>query len=162
MCHFWPLQTLEPGAYPGFTSLSPPEQTTPVQPRNPELEQRAKAMRGRMWVLPLLHQLPPFITSTLMSYLSSCSGLFSMSWFRRRKIMSKISALWWRWETIMHHQENKCDYRQLVMGGDHGVLSSNKLYNQWTLIKDQINELWSRIESKIKIWMENIETIYCK
>lgn len=41
-------QTLEPGAYPGFTSLSPPEQTTPVQPRNPELEQRAKAMRGRM------------------------------------------------------------------------------------------------------------------
>lgn len=44
------LQTLEPGAYPGFSPLSPPEQTTPVQPRNPELEQRAKAMRGRMWV----------------------------------------------------------------------------------------------------------------
>uniref|UniRef100_A0A671Z3I1 non-specific serine/threonine protein kinase n=1 Tax=Sparus aurata TaxID=8175 RepID=A0A671Z3I1_SPAAU len=49
-------QTLEPGAYPGFTSLSPPEQTTPVQPRNPELEQRAKAMRGRMFVLNELIQ----------------------------------------------------------------------------------------------------------
>ncbi|XP_030283143.1 kalirin isoform X1 [Sparus aurata] len=48
--------TLEPGAYPGFTSLSPPEQTTPVQPRNPELEQRAKAMRGRMFVLNELIQ----------------------------------------------------------------------------------------------------------
>lgn len=49
----WPfplLQSLEPGAYPDFSSLSPPEQTTPVQPRNHELEQRAKAMRGRMWV----------------------------------------------------------------------------------------------------------------
>uniref|UniRef100_A0A8C2XC22 Kalirin RhoGEF kinase a n=1 Tax=Cyclopterus lumpus TaxID=8103 RepID=A0A8C2XC22_CYCLU len=44
---------LEPGAYPGF---SPPEQTTPVQPRNPELEQRAKAMRGRMFVLNELIQ----------------------------------------------------------------------------------------------------------
>lgn len=43
-----PRQTLEPGAYPGFSPLSPPEQSTPVQPRNPELEQRAKAMRGRM------------------------------------------------------------------------------------------------------------------
>ncbi|XP_008302104.1 kalirin-like [Stegastes partitus] len=51
-----PLQTLEPGAYPGFSSLSPPEQTTPVQPRNPELEQRAKAMRGRMFVLNELIQ----------------------------------------------------------------------------------------------------------
>ncbi|XP_031163390.1 kalirin isoform X1 [Sander lucioperca] len=48
--------TLEPGAYPGFSSLSPPEQTTPVQPRNPELEQRAKAMRGRMFVLNELIQ----------------------------------------------------------------------------------------------------------
>ncbi|XP_073329404.1 kalirin isoform X4 [Pagrus major] len=48
--------TLEPGAYPGFASLSPPEQTTPVQPRNPELEQRAKAMRGRMFVLNELIQ----------------------------------------------------------------------------------------------------------
>uniref|UniRef100_A0A7N8XDI1 non-specific serine/threonine protein kinase n=1 Tax=Mastacembelus armatus TaxID=205130 RepID=A0A7N8XDI1_9TELE len=48
--------TLEPGAYPGFSSLSPPEKTTPVQPRNPELEQRAKAMRGRMFVLNELIQ----------------------------------------------------------------------------------------------------------
>ncbi|XP_026231831.1 kalirin isoform X1 [Anabas testudineus] len=47
--------TLEPGAYPGF-SLSPPEQTTPVQPRNHELEQRAKAMRGRMFVVNELIQ----------------------------------------------------------------------------------------------------------
>ncbi|XP_026150973.1 kalirin isoform X2 [Mastacembelus armatus] len=49
-------KTLEPGAYPGFSSLSPPEKTTPVQPRNPELEQRAKAMRGRMFVLNELIQ----------------------------------------------------------------------------------------------------------
>ncbi|CAJ1079028.1 kalirin isoform X2 [Xyrichtys novacula] len=49
-------KTLEPGAYPGFSPLSPPEQTTPVQPRNPELEQRAKAMRGRMFVLNELIQ----------------------------------------------------------------------------------------------------------
>ncbi|XP_075870077.1 kalirin isoform X2 [Nelusetta ayraudi] len=48
--------TLEPGAYPGFSSLSPPEQSTPVQPRNPELERRAKAMRGRMFVLKELIQ----------------------------------------------------------------------------------------------------------
>ncbi|KAM6954826.1 kalirin isoform 1-T1 [Lycodopsis pacificus] len=48
--------TLEPGAYPGFSPLTPPEQTTPVQPRNPELEQRAKAMRGRMFVLNELIQ----------------------------------------------------------------------------------------------------------
>ncbi|XP_054643386.1 kalirin isoform X3 [Dunckerocampus dactyliophorus] len=48
--------TLEPGAYPGFTPLSPPEQSTPIQPRNPELEQRAKAMRGRMFVLNELIQ----------------------------------------------------------------------------------------------------------
>uniref|UniRef100_A0A8C6WPC9 Kalirin n=1 Tax=Neogobius melanostomus TaxID=47308 RepID=A0A8C6WPC9_9GOBI len=47
---------LESGSYPGFTNLSPPEQTTPVQPRNPELEQRAKAMRGRMFVLKELIQ----------------------------------------------------------------------------------------------------------
>lgn len=47
---FASFQTLEPGAYPGFSSLSPPEQTTPIQPRNPEMEQRAKAMRGRMCV----------------------------------------------------------------------------------------------------------------
>ncbi|XP_074513866.1 kalirin isoform X5 [Sebastes fasciatus] len=49
-------KTLEPGAYPGFSPLSPPEQTPPVQPRNPELEQRAKAMRGRMFVLNELIQ----------------------------------------------------------------------------------------------------------
>ncbi|XP_028991626.1 kalirin isoform X5 [Betta splendens] len=45
-----------PEAYPGFSCpLTPPEQT-PVQPRNPELEQRAKAMRGRMFVLNELIQ----------------------------------------------------------------------------------------------------------
>nr|XP_046259128.1 kalirin isoform X2 [Scatophagus argus] len=49
-------KTQEPGAYPSFPPLSPPEQTTPVQPRNPELEQRAKAMRGRMFVLNELIQ----------------------------------------------------------------------------------------------------------
>ncbi|XP_035770529.1 kalirin-like [Neolamprologus brichardi] len=48
--------SLEPGVYPGFTPLCPPEQTTPVQPRNPEQEQRAKAMRGRMFVLNELIQ----------------------------------------------------------------------------------------------------------
>ncbi|XP_077393582.1 kalirin isoform X1 [Festucalex cinctus] len=48
--------TLEPGAHPVFSPLSPPEQTTPVQPRNHELEQRAKAMRGRMFVLNELIQ----------------------------------------------------------------------------------------------------------
>ncbi|XP_046902206.1 kalirin isoform X4 [Hypomesus transpacificus] len=47
--------TLEPGSYPSFASLTPPEQT-PTQPRNPELEQRAKAMRGRMFVLNELIQ----------------------------------------------------------------------------------------------------------
>ncbi|XP_028291403.1 kalirin isoform X2 [Gouania willdenowi] len=46
---------LEPGAYPGFSS-SPPEQNTPVQTRNPEREQRAKALRGRMYVLNELIQ----------------------------------------------------------------------------------------------------------
>ncbi|XP_046902204.1 kalirin isoform X2 [Hypomesus transpacificus] len=48
-------KTLEPGSYPSFASLTPPEQT-PTQPRNPELEQRAKAMRGRMFVLNELIQ----------------------------------------------------------------------------------------------------------
>ncbi|XP_057709359.1 kalirin isoform X2 [Corythoichthys intestinalis] len=48
--------TLEPRAHPVFSPLSPPEQSTPVQPRNPELEQRAKAMRGRMFVLNELIQ----------------------------------------------------------------------------------------------------------
>uniref|UniRef100_A0A3Q2Z9T8 Kalirin RhoGEF kinase a n=1 Tax=Hippocampus comes TaxID=109280 RepID=A0A3Q2Z9T8_HIPCM len=49
-------KTLEPGAHPVFSQLSPPEQSTPVQRRNPELEQRAKAMRGRMFVLNELIQ----------------------------------------------------------------------------------------------------------
>ncbi|KAK5860780.1 hypothetical protein PBY51_022238 [Eleginops maclovinus] len=49
-------KTLDKGTYPDFSSLSPTEQTTPVQPRNPELEQRAKAMRGRMFVLNELIQ----------------------------------------------------------------------------------------------------------
>ncbi|XP_076012295.1 kalirin isoform X2 [Genypterus blacodes] len=49
-------KTLEPGAYPGFSPLPPPEHAVPVQPRNPELEQRAKAMRGRMFVLNELIQ----------------------------------------------------------------------------------------------------------
>ncbi|XP_031413764.1 kalirin isoform X2 [Clupea harengus] len=48
-------KTLEPGAYPGFHT-SPAEQPTPTQPRNPELEQKAKAMRGRMFVLNELIQ----------------------------------------------------------------------------------------------------------
>ncbi|XP_078796304.1 kalirin isoform X4 [Oryzias latipes] len=47
--------TGDSGAFPGFP-LSPPEQTTPVQPRNPEQEQKAKAMRGRMFVLNELVQ----------------------------------------------------------------------------------------------------------
>ncbi|XP_041924915.1 kalirin isoform X2 [Alosa sapidissima] len=49
-------KTLEPGAYPGFSTMSPPEQPTPTQPRDPELEQKAKAMRGRMFVLNELIQ----------------------------------------------------------------------------------------------------------
>ncbi|KAM9341804.1 kalirin [Pholidichthys leucotaenia] len=48
--------TLEPRTYPDFTSLSPPDQTTPPQPQNPELEQRAKALRGRMFVVNELIQ----------------------------------------------------------------------------------------------------------
>ncbi|XP_023806918.1 kalirin isoform X2 [Oryzias latipes] len=48
-------KTGDSGAFPGFP-LSPPEQTTPVQPRNPEQEQKAKAMRGRMFVLNELVQ----------------------------------------------------------------------------------------------------------
>nr|XP_046216341.1 kalirin-like isoform X6 [Oncorhynchus gorbuscha] len=47
---------LEPGAYPSFTNLTPPEQTSPALPRNPELEQKAKALRGRMFVLNELVQ----------------------------------------------------------------------------------------------------------
>ncbi|XP_055734911.1 kalirin-like isoform X6 [Salvelinus fontinalis] len=47
---------LEPGAYPSFTTLTPPEQTSPALPRNPELDQKAKALRGRMFVLNELVQ----------------------------------------------------------------------------------------------------------
>ncbi|XP_052377916.1 kalirin-like isoform X6 [Oncorhynchus keta] len=47
---------LEPGAYPSFTNLTPPEQSSPALPRNPELEQKAKALRGRMFVLNELVQ----------------------------------------------------------------------------------------------------------
>ncbi|XP_019910441.3 kalirin isoform X3 [Esox lucius] len=47
---------LEPGAYPSFPTLTPPEQTSPALPRNPELEQKAKALRGRMFVLNELVQ----------------------------------------------------------------------------------------------------------
>ncbi|CDQ57822.1 unnamed protein product [Oncorhynchus mykiss] len=49
-------KNLEPGAYPSFTNLTPPEQTSPALPRNPELEQKAKALRGRMFVLNELVQ----------------------------------------------------------------------------------------------------------
>ncbi|XP_056145619.1 kalirin [Lampris incognitus] len=48
--------SLEPGAYPGFSSLPPSEHNASPPPRNPELEQRAKAMRGRMFVLNELIQ----------------------------------------------------------------------------------------------------------
>ncbi|KAK7153690.1 hypothetical protein R3I94_007162 [Phoxinus phoxinus] len=47
--------TLEPGSYPGFSSVNPAEQS-PLPPRNPELEQKAKALRGRMFVLNELIQ----------------------------------------------------------------------------------------------------------
>uniref|UniRef100_A0A8C7GW54 Kalirin RhoGEF kinase n=1 Tax=Oncorhynchus kisutch TaxID=8019 RepID=A0A8C7GW54_ONCKI len=45
-----------PGAYPSFTTLTPPEQTSPALPRNPEMDQKAKALRGRMFVLNELVQ----------------------------------------------------------------------------------------------------------
>ncbi|XDV31064.1 hypothetical protein PO909_033837, partial [Leuciscus waleckii] len=48
-------KTLEPGSYPGFSSVNPAEQS-PLPPRNPELEQKAKALRGRMFVLNELIQ----------------------------------------------------------------------------------------------------------
>uniref|UniRef100_A0A8C7U1X6 non-specific serine/threonine protein kinase n=1 Tax=Oncorhynchus mykiss TaxID=8022 RepID=A0A8C7U1X6_ONCMY len=44
------------GAYPSFTTLTPPEQTSPALPRNPEMDQKAKALRGRMFVLNELVQ----------------------------------------------------------------------------------------------------------
>ncbi|XP_043085482.1 kalirin isoform X9 [Puntigrus tetrazona] len=47
--------TLEPGSYPGFSSVNPAEQS-PAPPRNPELEQKAKALRGRMFVVNELIQ----------------------------------------------------------------------------------------------------------
>nr|XP_009302725.2 kalirin isoform X2 [Danio rerio] len=47
--------TLEPGSYPGFSSVNPAEQS-PIPPRNPELEQKAKALRGRMFVVKELIQ----------------------------------------------------------------------------------------------------------
>uniref|UniRef100_A0A8C9SCC1 non-specific serine/threonine protein kinase n=1 Tax=Scleropages formosus TaxID=113540 RepID=A0A8C9SCC1_SCLFO len=47
--------TLEPGSYPGFSAMNPAEQPT-AQPRNPEMEQKAKALRGRMFVLNELVQ----------------------------------------------------------------------------------------------------------
>uniref|UniRef100_A0A8C1TMF3 non-specific serine/threonine protein kinase n=1 Tax=Cyprinus carpio TaxID=7962 RepID=A0A8C1TMF3_CYPCA len=47
--------TLEPGSYPGFSSVNPAEQS-PAPPRDPELEQKAKALRGRMFVLNELIQ----------------------------------------------------------------------------------------------------------
>lgn len=48
-------KTLEPGSYPGFSSVNPAEQS-PMPPRNPELEQKAKALRGRMFVVKELIQ----------------------------------------------------------------------------------------------------------
>ncbi|XP_067266679.1 kalirin isoform X3 [Chanodichthys erythropterus] len=48
-------KTLEPGSYPGFSSVNQAEQS-PLPPRNPELEQKAKALRGRMFVLNELIQ----------------------------------------------------------------------------------------------------------
>ncbi|KTG32647.1 hypothetical protein cypCar_00040813 [Cyprinus carpio] len=48
-------KTLEPGSYPGFSSVNPAEQS-PAPPRNPELEQKAKALRGRMFVVNELIQ----------------------------------------------------------------------------------------------------------
>uniref|UniRef100_A0A8C9WDS0 non-specific serine/threonine protein kinase n=1 Tax=Scleropages formosus TaxID=113540 RepID=A0A8C9WDS0_SCLFO len=48
--------TLEPVTFPSFGTLTTPEQAATTQPRNPEEEQRAKAMRGRMFVLNELIQ----------------------------------------------------------------------------------------------------------
>ncbi|XP_059417381.1 kalirin isoform X2 [Carassius carassius] len=47
--------TLEPGSYPGFSTVNPAEQS-PAPPRDPELEKKAKALRGRMFVLNELIQ----------------------------------------------------------------------------------------------------------
>lgn len=48
-------KTLEPGSYPGFSPVNPAEQS-PTPPRNPEQEQIAKALRGRMFVVNELIQ----------------------------------------------------------------------------------------------------------
>ncbi|XP_059930629.1 kalirin isoform X4 [Gadus macrocephalus] len=48
-------KSLDPGSYPGFCSHDPPDQSLPV-PRNLEEEQRARALRGRMFVLNELIQ----------------------------------------------------------------------------------------------------------
>ncbi|KAL4608981.1 kalirin-like isoform X1 [Arapaima gigas] len=48
--------TLEPVIFPNFGALTMPEQAAVTQPRNPEAEQKAKAMRGRMFVLNELIQ----------------------------------------------------------------------------------------------------------
>ncbi|XP_061081598.1 kalirin [Conger conger] len=47
--------TLDPGLYPSISGVTPAEQPAP-QPKNPEMEQRAKALRGRMFVLNELVQ----------------------------------------------------------------------------------------------------------
>ncbi|CAL8338245.1 unnamed protein product [Boreogadus saida] len=48
-------KSLDPRSYPGFCSHDPPDQSPPV-PRNLEEEQRARALRGRMFVLNELIQ----------------------------------------------------------------------------------------------------------
>ncbi|XP_030643161.1 kalirin isoform X2 [Chanos chanos] len=47
--------TLDPGSYPSFGPMVPPEQKS-TPPRDPELEKQAKALRGRMFVLNELIQ----------------------------------------------------------------------------------------------------------
>ncbi|XP_036400706.1 kalirin-like isoform X2 [Megalops cyprinoides] len=48
-------KTLEPRSYPGFSAANPPDQAS-AQPRDPETEQKNKALRGRMFVLNELIQ----------------------------------------------------------------------------------------------------------
>ncbi|XP_039613341.1 kalirin isoform X3 [Polypterus senegalus] len=49
--------TTESVSFPGFSAINPPDShPTTVQPRNPEEEQKAKALRGRMFVLNELIQ----------------------------------------------------------------------------------------------------------
>ncbi|KAJ8392674.1 hypothetical protein AAFF_G00073480 [Aldrovandia affinis] len=47
--------TLDPGLYQSISAANPSEQP-PAQPKNPEMEQKAKALRGRMFVLNELVQ----------------------------------------------------------------------------------------------------------